>query len=59
VSFSFSRERADEFGAWILKAEVPVVKLLFFNDLLPRHPLKGEGEALVIGGDYLVSASYA
>jgi NAD+--dinitrogen-reductase ADP-D-ribosyltransferase len=58
VSFSFSRERADEFGAWILEAEVPVVKLLFFNDLLPQHPLKGEGEALVIGGDYLVSASY-
>jgi NAD+--dinitrogen-reductase ADP-D-ribosyltransferase len=58
VSFSFSRERADEFGAWILRAEVPVVKLLFFNELLPRHPLKGEGEALVIGGDYLVNASY-
>lgn len=58
VSFSFSRERADEFGAWILEAEVPVVKLLFFNDLLPQPLLKGEGEALVIGGDYLVNASY-
>ena len=31
---------------------------LFFNELLPRHALKGEGEVLAIGGDYLVKATY-
>lgn len=58
VSFTANRFVADEFGDTILEARVPVVKILFFNDLLPRHPLKGEGEYLVIGGDYRVSVSY-
>jgi NAD+--dinitrogen-reductase ADP-D-ribosyltransferase len=58
VSFSFSRARADEFGDWILEAQVPLVKILFYNDLLARHPLKGEAECLVIGGEYEVSAAY-
>ncbi|MBL8586167.1 MAG: NAD(+)--dinitrogen-reductase ADP-D-ribosyltransferase, partial [Bradyrhizobiaceae bacterium] len=40
-------------------ARVPLTKIAFFNTLLSVHPLKGEGEYLVIGGDYLVTASYA
>jgi NAD+--dinitrogen-reductase ADP-D-ribosyltransferase len=34
------------------------VKVAFFNTLLPVHPLKGEGEFLVVGGDYRVQAEY-
>jgi NAD+--dinitrogen-reductase ADP-D-ribosyltransferase len=58
ASFSTEREVADCFGDVILTVQVPKVKVVFFNQLLPIHPLKGEGECLVIGGDYLVSASY-
>ncbi|MHB1591744.1 MAG: NAD(+)--dinitrogen-reductase ADP-D-ribosyltransferase [Sulfuricella sp.] len=49
---------ADEFGDIILETRVPAVKVLFFNGLLAGHPLKGEGEYLVIGGDYRVTMSY-
>ena len=57
---SFTRERdiADEFGDTIIEAEVPVVKVLCFNELLIPHTLQGESEYLVIGGDYRVKASY-
>ncbi len=58
VSFTSSRETACEFGDIIVEAEIPTVKILFFNDLLPCHPLKGEGEYLVIGGSYRIKASY-
>lgn len=58
VSFTSERDMASWFGDHILEAEVPRMKILFFNALLPRHTLKGEGELLVIGGDYLVTASY-
>ncbi len=58
ASFSSERAVADCFGDTILTAQVPAVKIVFFNTLLPIHPLKGEGEYLVIGGDYRVSASY-
>lgn len=58
ASFSSDRGVADCFGDTILTARVPAVKVLFFNTLLPVHPLKGEGEYLVIGGDYLVTAGY-
>lgn len=57
VSFTGRRGIASEFGAYILEAQIPVVKLMFFNDLLPRHALRGEGEYLVIGGDYWVSVT--
>jgi Dinitrogenase reductase ADP-ribosyltransferase (DRAT). len=57
VSFTSERDVAGWFGDHILEADVPSVKVLFFNALLPRHALKGEGELLVIGGDYLVTAS--
>lgn len=58
VSFTAHRTIACEFGDYILEAHVPKVKVLFFNDLLPRHALKGEAEYLVIGGDYRVTVSY-
>jgi NAD+--dinitrogen-reductase ADP-D-ribosyltransferase len=58
VSFTARRSIACEFGDTILETQVPTVKILFFNDLLPRHPLKGEAEYLVIGGDYRVTVSY-
>ena len=54
VSFTDRRSVASEFGAYILEAEVPMVKLLFFSELLPHHALRGEAEYLVIGGDYRV-----
>jgi NAD+--dinitrogen-reductase ADP-D-ribosyltransferase len=54
VSFTDRRNIAGEFGAYILEVEVPMVKLVFFNELLPHHALHGEAEYLVIGGDYRV-----
>lgn len=58
VSFTSQPEIADEFGDTIIEAEVPLPKILFYNDLLLRHPLRGEAEFLVIGGDYRVRMSY-
>jgi NAD+--dinitrogen-reductase ADP-D-ribosyltransferase len=55
-SFTHDRHQADEFGDYILEAEVPQVKLLYFPDLLPGT-LKGENEYLVIGGVYQVKVS--
>jgi NAD+--dinitrogen-reductase ADP-D-ribosyltransferase len=40
-SFTSSRERADEFGDYILVAEVPLPKVLFFNRLLPGMLKRG------------------
>lgn len=53
VSFTSSRERAGEFGDYILEARVPLPKIFFHCRLLPGL-LKGEDEHLVIGGAYLV-----
>jgi len=58
TSFSSDRDIADCFGDTILTVRVPVAKVTFFNSLLSTHPLKGEGEYLVIGGEYRVTASY-
>lgn len=58
VSFTTQRSIADEFGDTIIEAEVPVAKLLFFDTLLSGHPLRGEAECLVIGGDCRVKLSY-
>lgn len=58
VSFSSERHIAECFGDTILTARVPKCKVVFFNTLLSSHPLKGEGEYLVIGGDYRVQTSY-
>ena len=58
VSFTAQPDIADEFGDIIIEAEVPLAKILFYNDLLQHHPLRGEAEYLVIGGDYMVTMSY-
>ena len=58
VSFSSDRGIASCFGDLILTARVPVSKILFFNRLLSSHPLQGEGEYLVVGGDYRVTVEY-
>lgn len=54
VSFTANRERASEFGDYILSAHVPVCKVFFHHALLPGI-LQGEEEHLVIGGAYEVS----
>jgi NAD+--dinitrogen-reductase ADP-D-ribosyltransferase len=58
LSFTSVRELAESFGDIILEVEVPTAKILFYNALLPRHALKGEGEYVVIGGDYEAKAQY-
>ena len=55
-SFTSHRERACEFGDYILEAQVPLPKVFFFNGLLPGM-LKGEDEWVVIGGVYEVGIS--
>jgi len=54
VSFTTDFERAWEFGSKVLQADVPLPKVFFCGDLLPAALLKGEGEMMVIGGDYEV-----
>jgi NAD+--dinitrogen-reductase ADP-D-ribosyltransferase len=56
TSFTTSRERAGEFGDYILAAEVPLAKVFFHCALLPGI-LGGEDEHLVIGGAYEVTLS--
>ena len=56
TSFTTSRERAGEFGDYILEVEIPVAKIFFHCALLPGI-LKGEDEHLVIGGAYEVTLS--
>ncbi|AGA91924.1 Dinitrogenase reductase ADP-ribosyltransferase (DRAT) [Thioflavicoccus mobilis 8321] len=55
-SFTTDRERADEFGDYILEAAIPLPKIFFYNRLLPGL-LKGEDEFVVIGGVYEVGIS--
>jgi NAD+--dinitrogen-reductase ADP-D-ribosyltransferase len=55
-SFTGNRERACEFGDYILETQVPLPKVFFFNGLLPGM-LKGEDEWVVIGGVYEVGMS--
>jgi NAD+--dinitrogen-reductase ADP-D-ribosyltransferase len=55
-SFSTCRERACEFGDYILEVAVPLSKVLAYDVLLPKL-LRGEGEYLVIGGVYEVDMS--
>ena len=58
TSFTSDRDTAGCFGDTILTARIPVSKIAFFNGLLSSHPLKGEGEYLVIGGECRLIASY-
>jgi NAD+---dinitrogen-reductase ADP-D-ribosyltransferase len=53
VSFTSSRDRAGEFGDYILETQVPLAKIFFHHRLLPGV-FKGEDEHLVIGGAYHV-----
>lgn len=53
-SFTSDYEKAWEFGSRVLKVEIPLTKIFFYNGLLPRTLFKGEDEYLVIGGDYKV-----
>jgi NAD+--dinitrogen-reductase ADP-D-ribosyltransferase len=48
-SFTCSRERAGEFGDYILAVDVPLSKIFFHCGLLPGV-LQGEDEFLVVGG---------
>lgn len=48
-SFTCSRERACEFGDYILAVDIPLTKIFFQCGLLPGV-LQGEDEFLVIGG---------
>lgn len=53
-SFTDDFEHAWEFGSRVLQAEVPLAKIFFSGGLLPRSLFKGEGELLVIGGEFEV-----
>lgn len=55
-SFTCQRERASEFGDFIMTVEVPLTKLFFYCGLLPGV-LQGEDEFLVIGGVYATRCS--
>ncbi len=55
-SFTSHRERADEFGDYILMTQAPLPKVFFYNRLLPGM-LRGENEYVVIGGVYEVEIS--
>ena len=52
-SFSASRERADEFGDYVMQVNIPLSKIIFYKALLPGM-LAGEDEYVVIGGLYHV-----
>jgi NAD+--dinitrogen-reductase ADP-D-ribosyltransferase len=56
-SFTSNRERADEFGDYIMQAQIPLTKLLYTPGLLPAS-LKGEDEYLVLGGIHQVQLSF-
>ncbi len=51
-SFTDDFEKAWEFGSRVIKTEVPLTKIFFCGGLLPKSLFKGEGEYLVIGGEY-------
>ncbi|MDH2917414.1 MAG: NAD(+)--dinitrogen-reductase ADP-D-ribosyltransferase [Gallionella sp.] len=53
-SFTANRERADEFGDYLLTTQAPLSKVLCYTSLLPGM-LQGEDEYTVIGGLYEVS----
>jgi NAD+--dinitrogen-reductase ADP-D-ribosyltransferase len=55
-SFTSSRDRAGEFGDYVLEADVPLAKIMFFDDLLPKV-LRSEQEYAAIGGIYEVTVS--
>jgi len=50
-SFSRSVERASEFGDHVFRIEVPLSKIIFYSELIPKY-LKAENEYIVLGGVY-------
>jgi NAD+--dinitrogen-reductase ADP-D-ribosyltransferase len=54
VSCTSDEERAWEFGFTVWEMRVPLAKIFFYSDLLPNSIMKGEGEYIVIGGEYRV-----
>ena len=54
VSFTSDEERAWEFGSTVWNVAVPLSKIFFYNSLLPGSIMKGEGEYMIIGGEYRV-----
>ncbi len=55
-SFTSNKERADEFGDYLLTALVPTSKIFCYTHLLPGM-LKGEDEYTVIGGLYEIEVA--
>lgn len=53
-SFTCSRERACEFGDYILSVDIPLSKIFFYCGLVDGI-LRGEDEFLVLGGSVLVT----
>jgi NAD+--dinitrogen-reductase ADP-D-ribosyltransferase len=53
-SFARDIERAWEFGSTVWKVRVPVPKILYYESLCSSSVLRGEGEVVALGGDYLV-----
>jgi NAD+--dinitrogen-reductase ADP-D-ribosyltransferase len=54
ISCTSEEERAWEFGFTVWEMQVPLAKVFFYSDLLPNSILKGEGEYIIIGGEYRV-----
>lgn len=54
VSCTSDEERAWEFGFTVWEMQVPLAKIFFYSDLLPNSIMKGEGEYIVVGGEYRV-----
>lgn len=54
TSFTTLEEIAQTFGDIVFKTEVPTAKIVFYNDLFPEHPLRGENEYLALGGSYRI-----
>jgi NAD+--dinitrogen-reductase ADP-D-ribosyltransferase len=54
VSCTDNEERAWEFGDTVWEIRAPLAKVFFYDALLPNSIMKGEGEYLIIGGEYRV-----
>ena len=50
-SFTGDRERAWEFGSTVWEARVPIPRIFFVSEFIPRSILKGEREVLAVGGE--------
>lgn len=53
VSYTSEKERASEFGDFLLQIKAPYEKILSFPDLLPGTLPSSESEYILLGGDYL------